>query len=109
MMIIKLTMAKITTNQLDDKCLAIIDKFSQQLREHNGTVINKNDECIVKQMMVHTKISRCAELQSLYNQFKHALTSHLESPEFDLAHTLNDELLHAVQGSLTNSALSQGY
>jgi len=83
-MILRLVMSKVTNDQLNDTCLAIIAKFSQQLREHNGTVLNTEDEYIVKQMILHTKVSRCAELQKLYKQFEEALTSYIESPEFDL-------------------------
>jgi len=104
-MIIQFSMARVTTEQLNDQCLRIIARFSKQLRKHNGTVINTEDECIVKQMMLHTKISQCRELEALYEAFKEALMQHIESPEFDLAHVLNDELLIAAQNQPDNSTL----
>jgi len=96
-MIIQLTMAKVTTDQLNDRCLAIIKKFTKKLRKHNGTILNIEDECVIRHMMLHTKISQCPALQRLFDEFKIELMGYIESPEFDLAHALNAELLQAVQ------------
>ncbi|MBX2849651.1 MAG: hypothetical protein KTR16_15115 [Acidiferrobacterales bacterium] len=104
-MIIRLPMARVTSEQLNDQCLHIIALFSIQLRQHNGTIINTEDECIVKQMMLHSKISQCSELEELYEEFKYALMEHIESPEFDLSQILNDEVLIAAQNQPDNSSL----
>lgn len=105
-MIIKLPIVTVNIEQLNDECLNIIAKFSKQLRQHNGTILDTTDKCIVKQIMLHTKISQCSELQSLYEEFKNALMRHIESPEFDLTHILNDEFLVAAQCQSQNSFLS---
>lgn len=100
-MIIRLAMADITKDQLNEECISVIEQFSQQLRRHNGTYLNTTEECVVKQMSLQVKISRCDTLELLYENFKQALMLHIESAEFDLPHTLQDELLQAVQNHHT--------
>ena len=105
-MIIKLPIKTMNIEQLNDECLDIIAQFSEKLRQHNGTVIDTEDHCIVKQIALHAKISQCDQLQSLYQKFKLALMRYIESPEFDLSHVLNDELLSLAQDPSTQSFLS---
>ena len=105
-MIIRLPIKTVNIEQLNEECLNIIAQFSKQLRQHNGTVIDTQDECIVKQITLHAKISQCDELLALYDAFKDALMRYIESPEFDLSHVLNDELLAVAQSESQHSFLS---
>jgi len=76
-MIIKVCVTDIYRDELNFKCLESIKKFAEELRIHNGLILNINDNDIVSQVFHHTKSSSCSTLEARYNELKAELKRHI--------------------------------
>lgn len=78
----KIDISEIQLKQLDNSSLVWITKFAHTLKKHNGTIIYLRGDNVLKQVVNEAKKAHSNELNSIYQQLKSAMRSHLNKRKF---------------------------
>jgi hypothetical protein len=73
----KTDISELRLQQLNTESLALIAKFADSLKIHNGNIISLRDEQALRSVVREAKRFDSAELQKIYAALKCALKTHL--------------------------------
>ena len=78
----KVSIASISQAHLDSPCLKWIAKIAHALDAHDGTVIDLQDQFVLRIIVAEAKSTKSKEVQALYKRLKTALRKHINSDGF---------------------------
>ena len=78
----KVSIASISQAHLDNACLKWIAKIARALKAHDGTVIDLQDQFVLRIVVAEAKRTQSEEVRQLYMRLKTALRNHINSEGF---------------------------
>ncbi len=79
----KVSIASISQTHLDSVCLKWVAKIARALYAHDGTVIDLQDQFVLRIVVAQAKRTDSQEVRKLYMRLKAALRTHINSEQFD--------------------------
>ena len=78
----KVSIASISQAHLDSACLKWIAKIAHALNAHDGTIIDLQDQFVLRIIVAEAKRTQSEEVRTLYKRLKTSLRKHINSDGF---------------------------
>lgn len=78
----KVSIASISQAHLDSICLKWIAKIAHALHAYDGTIIDLQDQFVLRIVVAEAKRTESEEIRNLYKRLKAALRTHINSEGF---------------------------